>query len=166
MRFILKGSTRLPRDHVLGLLPEPIDPQRHGVASLEETLRLHARANPRRRPGGDDVARLEDHELRDVGYERLDAEHHRLRRSGLHALAIDVEPHAEPLHVLDLVRCDQPGPKWAEGRRALAFHPLTRPLQLKLALRHVVADTEARDMGKRFTLADVARARADHDREL
>src|SRR6478672_11651392 len=118
--LIRPGSTRLPSDHVLRLLPEPIDPKRDGIAGLEETRRLHAGADARRRAGGDDVARLEDHELRDVGYERLDAEHHRLRRPGLHALTVDVEPHAEPLHILDLVRRDQPWAQRAERRRALA----------------------------------------------
>src|SRR5258708_32039808 len=97
-RFIQKGSTRLPSHDLLRLLPEPIDPERHCIAGFEETLRLHARANTGRRTGGDDVAGLEDHELRDVRNERLDAEHHRLRRSGLHALTVDVEPHAEPLY--------------------------------------------------------------------
>ena len=38
-------------------------------------------------------------ELRDVGDERLDPEHHRRGRAGLHALAADVEPHVERLNV-------------------------------------------------------------------
>ena len=37
---------------------------------------------------------------------------------------------------------------------------------LELALRHVVADAIARDMGERLRFADVACARADHDREF
>ena len=54
-------------------------------------------ADARRRAGGDDVARLEQHELADIADEMRDAEDHRLGVAGLHALAVDVEEHVEVL---------------------------------------------------------------------
>src|SRR5438045_2647115 len=57
----------LPRDDLLFLLAELLDAERDDVAGFEELRRgLHAKANARRRAGDDDVARIEDHELRTV----------------------------------------------------------------------------------------------------
>ena len=69
------------------------------------------------------------------------------------ALAVDVEPHVEVLHVLDLVGRDHPGPERAERVAALALAPLRRALlQLELALRHVVDQAVAGDVLQRVLL--------------
>ena len=68
------------------------------------------------------------------------------RVAGLLALAVDVEPHVEVLHVADLVGRDQPGADRAEGVAALALVPGAAALDLVLALRDVVDDDIAGDM--------------------
>src|SRR6516225_8985417 len=122
-------------DAFLGLLTELLDAEMHDVAGLQEKLWLHAETDARRRAGGDHVARLEHHELADIGDEMLDAEDHRLGRAGLAALAAHIEEHREVLGVRHLVGGDEPGPDRPEGRRALALGPLAGALSLPSALR-------------------------------
>src|SRR5438046_1433804 len=62
--------------HGLLLLAETLDAEAHDVAGLEEPLRLHAHADAGRRAGSDDVARHEGEELREIGDDMVDAEHH------------------------------------------------------------------------------------------
>src|SRR4051794_26803408 len=114
----------VPGDHALPLLAESIDPKRHDVAGLEvDWLRLHAHADPGRRAGGDDVARQQGHEPADVADNLDDAEDHRLRVAGLHALAVYVEPHAKRMRIRHLVLGDQPGADRTERVAALALVP-------------------------------------------
>src|SRR6185295_4569960 len=155
-----------PHD-LLALLAQPLDAERDHVAGLEPYRRwLHAEGYARRRAGGDDVARLQHEELRAVPDDVRDAEDHGLRVAALALLAVDVEPHVELLHVLDLVLGDEPGPERPERLAALALGPLAAALLLELPLRHVVADAVAGDHVERVLLGEVARARPDHDREL
>src|SRR5712692_2846318 len=91
-------------DDFLALLPESLDGELHHVAGLEEhRCGLDAEADAWRRAGGDDVARQERHVVADVRDDLRDAEHHGARVAGLHALAVDLERHAECLRVADLV---------------------------------------------------------------
>src|SRR5208337_4261909 len=151
-----RRSGGLAGDDALRLPPEPRDSERNRVARPQEDRRLLTEAHARRRARGDDVPRLEDHELRDVGDEGFCAENHGRGRAALHALAVDVQPHVELLRVLDLVGRDQPRPQWAEGRAALALHPLARALDLERTLGDVVAYAVAGDVLERLGLAHIA----------
>src|SRR5262245_6311220 len=112
--------TLRPHD-LLPLLAQPVDAERDHVAGLEEfRLGLHAEPDARRCAGEDDVARLHDEELRAVPDQMPAIENHGASRAALALLAIDVEPHAQMLRVLDLVFSDEPGPKRAEALGAFA----------------------------------------------
>src|SRR5678815_1195650 len=90
------GALAWPGDHLLLLLAQAADAERHHVARLEEhRLGLDPEAHARRRAGADHVARQERHELADVRHDLRAVEDHRARVAGLHALAVDVEPHVE-----------------------------------------------------------------------
>ncbi len=165
---------RLPRRRYLPLTtfclcsPKPLDPQSHHVAFLEEhRRRLHAQPHARRRAGDDDVARLHDEELRAVPDQMLGAEDHGARVAALALLAVDVEPHVEVLHVLDLVARHQPRPDRPEGLAAFALVPLAAGARdLEVALGDVVRHEIAGDGVLRFRLVEIARALADDDAEL
>src|SRR5438034_309559 len=75
--------------------PESLDAQLHDVAGGEEARRLLPEPHAGRRPGGDDVAGKESHELADVADERGHVEDQLLGRAGLLCLAIDLEPHGK-----------------------------------------------------------------------
>src|SRR5260370_14603142 len=160
------SGTLRPGEDPLALLAEPLNPERNMIAGLEEALRLHPHAAAGRRARRNDVARLQNHEMRDVGNELLHVEDHRRGRPLLHALAIDVEPHVELLHIGDLIPGDEPGPERAECRTTLALHPLAGTLGLEFALGDVVADAIARDEIQSLVLGDVGGAGADDDRKL
>src|SRR5439155_7976570 len=155
-------------DDGLPLLAKTGDSERHDVAGLEIFgLGLHAHPDPRRRAGGDDVARQQRHVFRHVGNEVRDAENHRARVAALALLAVDVEPHVEILRVLDLLARDQPRTDRTERVAALALAPLRgAALHLVLPLRHVVDDAIARDMLERILLVDVACSLADDHAEF
>src|SRR5688572_10498001 len=144
--FLFFARSHLEGHDLLLLLAEAFDAEGHDVASLEEDRRLHAEADARRRAGGDDVARLQHHELRHVMQDVSTGEDHRVRAAGLHALAVDVEVHRQALYVLDLVAGNEPGAEWAEGLGALALHPLAATLDLEVTLGDVVADGVAGDV--------------------
>ena len=74
-----RGATILAHIAGVGMSADAGDMGFHDVAGVHEFRRLAGMANAGRRPGGDDVAGLEDHELRNVRHERPNAEHHRLR---------------------------------------------------------------------------------------
>src|SRR6266540_6924959 len=158
-----RGRLKIPRAcsswvgyDLLALLAKPLDGELHHVAGLEEQRRrLDAEAHARRRAGGDDVARQKRHVLADVRDDLRDAEHHGARVAGLHALAVDLERHAERLRVADLVGGDEPGADRARGVEALALVPL-RGRHLEGALRDIVDDAVARDVAERGGLVDVS----------
>src|SRR5262249_40922487 len=87
-------------------------------------------------------------------------------RALLPALAVDGEPHVEPLRVRYLVLGDEPRPERPERLRALALDPLARALDLEFALGHVVGATIAGGGLQRPALGEVARAAADHDAQF
>src|SRR5215813_5580489 len=96
------------RNDLLALLAEPVDAERDDVADIEEGRRLHAEADAGRRARRDDVAGQQREELRYVGNALRHREDHGRGASGLAALAVDVEPHAELLHVRNLILGDEP----------------------------------------------------------
>src|SRR5580693_1812024 len=156
----------LPLYHLLLLLAEPIDPQRHHIAGLQERRRLHAQPDARRRAGDDDVARLQDEILRAAPDDVAAVEDHGRGVAALAFLAIDVEPHVQLLRVLDLVLGDEPGAEWAERLAALALGPLPGALDLKDAFGDVVGEAIAGDDVERLIFAQIAGALADDDAEL
>src|SRR6185295_11440680 len=94
---------------LLALLAEALDPHRDDIAGLQPfLLALHAVRDAGRRAGGDEIAGLEDKELRAVPDEMLGAEDHGLGGAALALLAVHVRPHLEVLDVLDLVARDHP----------------------------------------------------------
>src|SRR5580704_8978621 len=109
------------RDDLLALLAEPLDAEGDDVADIEELRRLHARADARRRAGRDDVTGQQRHELRDIGDALRHGKDHGRGRSGLAALAVDIEPHREVLHVRDLVPGDEPRPERTKSVVRLAL---------------------------------------------
>src|SRR4051812_40828245 len=74
-------------DEGLLLASEPFDTELDDIAGLQVARRLHAHANAGRRTGGDHVARMQGHELRQIGNEEGDAVDHGLRRTVLHLFA-------------------------------------------------------------------------------
>ena len=142
------------------------DPEPHHIAGLEVARRLLAHADAGRRAGGDDVAGHQRHEVADVADQMVDREDHRPGVAVLHPLAIDVEPHVERLRIGDLVARHQPRPERGEAVAALALVPGAAALELIVALRHVVADEVAGDVGERVMHRDVAGGAADDHGEL
>src|ERR1700728_3112399 len=140
-----RPALRLELHDLLLLLAQPVDAEPHHVAGLEEfRLRLDAHADARRSPGDDHVARLQHKELRAVPDQMRDATDHGLRRALLPGLAIDREPHVEPLRVADFVLGDEPGAERSEGLAALALAPLAAAaFDLEAALGHVVGQAIA-----------------------
>src|SRR3954468_11509317 len=89
------GALISRRDNLLPLLAKSFDAERDDIADVEEFRRLHAGADAGRRARGDDVAGQQGQERRDIGNALCDGEDHGRGRSGLAALAVDVEPHRE-----------------------------------------------------------------------
>ncbi len=118
-------------------------------------LRLDAHADARRGAGGDHVARLQAHELAEIGDEVRDAEDHGLGRAVLVAVAVDFEPHLEVLRIGDFVGGDEPRADRAEGVGRLALVPLAAALGLEVALAHVVDDAVAGDVVEGVLFVDV-----------
>src|SRR6476661_6234610 len=109
-----RTKTTLRLDDLLALLAEALDAERDDVADIEILRRLHAGADAGRGAGRDDVAGQQRHELRDVGDALRHRKNHGRGRPGLAALAVDVEPHRQFLHVGYFVLGSEPrahGPK-------------------------------------------------------
>src|SRR5208282_1054370 len=84
----------------------------------------------------------------------------------LPGLAVDRQPHVEPLRVADLILGDQPGPERTESLAALALGPLAAALELENTLGDVVGEAIAGDRLHRLVLGEIARTAADDDAEL
>src|SRR3984957_19591540 len=128
----------LPLHHLLLLLTQPIDTERHHVAGFQERRRLHAEPDARRRAGDDDVAGLQDEILRAAPNDVAAVEDHGRGVAALAFLAVDVEPHVQFLRVLDLVLGDEPWAERAKRLAAFALGPLAGALDLEHALGDVV----------------------------
>src|ERR1700688_3034749 len=125
----MTASQRTSRSYdFLPLFAEPFDAERDHVADVEKFRRLHAHADPGRRAGRDDVARHQRQDLREVGNDLLYTENHGCGRPGLAALAVDVGPHRQLLHVRDLVLGHEPGTERAKRVMRPALGPLTEAL--------------------------------------
>src|SRR5580704_16939437 len=98
----------LPLHHLLLLLAQPIDAERHHVAGLQKRRRLHAEPDALRRAGDDDVAGLQDEILRAAPHDVAAVEDHGRGVAALTFLAVDVKPHVQFLRILDLVLGDEP----------------------------------------------------------
>src|SRR5881394_768238 len=146
--------------------PESLDAELHDVAGGEEAGRLLPEPHTGRRSGRDHVTGKQSHELADVADERGHVEHQLLGRAGLLRLAIDLEPHGEVVHIRDFVRRGEKGPQRRERVAAIALHPLAAALELEGPLRVVVVQHVAGDVPQGGILFHVARAPADHDRQL
>src|SRR5450631_979439 len=164
--MLARAVTASRRDNLLPLFAERLYAERHHVPDIEVLRRLHAGAYTGRRARGDDVAGQQRHELRDVGNALGHREDHGTGGAGLAALAVDVEPHRQLLHVGYFVPGDEPGTERAEGVVRLALGPLTETLDLEVALGNVVADAVARDVIERVGLADIFGAGADDGGDL
>src|ERR1700676_1747385 len=149
------------RDDFLPLFAQPLDAERDHVTDAEEFRRLHAGADAGRRARGDEIAGQQGEERRDVGNALRDGEDHGRGRAGLAALAVDVEPHREFLHVGNLVPGDQPRADRAERVVRFALGPLSAALLLEIAFRDVIADAVAGDVVEGVGLGDVFGAGAD-----
>src|SRR5579864_9663199 len=166
MPRMIRRSSYLELHHLLALLAEPVDAERHHVAGFEELRRLHAEPDAGRGAGDDDVARLHAEILRAGPDDVAAVEDHGRGIAALAFLAVDVKPHVELLRILDLVPGDEPRPEWAERLAALAFGPLPGALDLKHPLGDVVGEAIAGDRVERLVLRQVAGAAADDDAEL
>src|SRR5690606_29841766 len=155
-----------PGDGALLLFAEAFHAEPDDAARLEVRRRLLAHADAGRRAGGNDVARLQAHELAQVAHEVRHAEDHRARRAVLVALAVDLEPEVELVPVRHFVGRDEPRTDRAERIGALTLDPLAAHFQLEGALRHVVHDAVAGDVIERLGLRHVAGRPADDDAEL
>src|SRR5262249_38396388 len=133
------GISGLELQHLLPLIVQTLDAEGDHVAGFHKLqLLLHAHADPRRRAGDDQVARLEDEILRSVPDQVPAIEDHCRGVAALALLAVDFDPHVEALRVLDRVLVDEPGPERTEGLAALALGPLSGALELKDALGDVI----------------------------
>jgi hypothetical protein len=90
--FIQRCSSVAPVRDALFLNAESVDTKAHRVAGLQESRRLHAKANTRGRSGRDDVARFQQHVLAGFSDDTCDREDHVARIRALHSLAVDLEP--------------------------------------------------------------------------
>src|SRR5271166_6083788 len=160
------SSSLILADEPLALLAQPLDPEAHRLAGLEEDRRLLAHAHARRRAGGDHVAGEQPHEVAHVGHQLAHAEDHRPRAAVLHALAVDVAEHRQGLRIGYCVLRHYKRPDRAEGRAALALVPGAAALELVFALADVVDDRVAGDVIQRRALRNVVAAGADDDAEL
>src|SRR5947209_10202605 len=159
---VLFSVTASCRDDFLPLLAKGFDAQRDDVADIEKLWRLHAGADAGRRAGGDNVARPQGHELRDVGNALGHRKNHGRGRSGLAALAIDIQPHRQLLHVRYFILGDEPWADRTEGVMRLALGPLTEALDLKVALGYVIADAISGNVFQRVSLGYVFGGAADN----
>src|SRR5262249_22963659 len=110
----------LRRNDLLALFAEPVDAERDDVADFQELLRLQAEADTRRRARGDHIAGKQRQERRDVSDALRQGEDHGRGVAGLAALAVDVQPQAELLHIRDFILGDEPGAERTKGVVRLA----------------------------------------------
>src|SRR3954447_17846148 len=122
----------------LTLKTQVVDAECHHVTGLEVDRRLLAHADARWRPGVDQVAGLENHELAEVVDQEERVEQHRAGAAVLSLAAVDRQPQVQRGDRRQLVRRCEPGPARVERLRRLAFHPLAAALDLELALADVV----------------------------
>src|SRR6185312_17428901 len=127
---------------------------------------LVAHADTGRSARGDDVSRLERHEVTDIAHDPGDRKDHGTGVAGLHPLAIHLEPHVEALHIVHLVTGHQPGTHRPKGVAALALVPRAAALELIFPLRKIIDHAVAGDVLERVALIHIACRRADHDPEL
>ena len=121
--------------HGLALLAKARDFQLHHIAGLEEDrIWLHAHANARRGSGGDDITRVERHQLRQMADDLCNREDHCRCIASLHACAVHIQRHIKRLRIGNFIACDEIGAGGAEGVAAFALGPLPGQLRLEMPL--------------------------------
>ena len=162
-----RARTSARPDDSLALHPETGDAEFDDVAGLEEHRRLQPHAHAGRRPGVDQVTRLQHQELAQVVHQEQRVEDHQRGAAALPPDAVDVQPQVEPADVRELVGGDQPGPARIKRLGGLALAPLPAPLGLEGAFADVVDDDVAGDGRRRIGRARKVRgAASDHDAEF
>ena len=143
---------------------DAVDLDRDLVAGLQQPLRVAEDADAGRRPGEDQVARLEGRRLRRVADDLVDPEDQVRRRRVLHDVAVQDRADPERVRIADVGGRDERADR-AERVRRLAARPLA-VAELEVARGDVVRDDVAGDRLERVLLRDALHGRADHDAEL
>src|SRR5579883_46219 len=121
-----RESPVLPPTGLSPFLPCRCDRQSHGADALDLRLQLVAGLNLLLElggigvAGGDEVARQEFGDAREIANQPGDAVDHAVGLGRLAQLAVDPQFHLERLGVCDLVARDDPWPGGGEGVEALA----------------------------------------------
>ena len=126
---------------------------------------MHGR-DARRRAGGDDIAGLERHALRDEGNQRGNVEQHRRGAAVLQPPAVDVQADGDAVRVGQFVGSDEPRPERRRGGQVLAANEVAAVLLDEAAAADVVVQRVAGDTAHRLGAAHAQRAPADHDRQF
>lgn len=151
----------------LALLAEAGNVQLHDVTGFEvDRIWLDPHANTGRRACGDDIARVQCHELRQMTDDLCHAENHRGGIAGLHALSVHIERHIQRLRIWDLVAGHQKWAGGAEGVAAFALGPLTGQLGLEMPLGDVIDDTITGHMRQGLLFGDIFSSGADDHAQL
>jgi len=129
------------------LAAEVVDFEGDDVAGVEIARGLHAEADAGRSAGGDDVAGLEGHELREVVDQMRHVEDHRARVAVLAGFVVDPEAKAEVGRVGNFVGRDEPGAERVEGVAGFPLGPLAAAFELESAFGNVVGNAVAGDAG-------------------
>ena len=135
------------------------------VAGGEPDAGLAHAADPVGGAGGDDVARLQRHQLREVGEQRRHAEDQVRGRGPLHLLAVEGEADLDRVVRPGLVGGDQRRPAGGGAVEDLAGHPL-RGGELEVAGGEVVEQRVAGEVVERVGLGDFLGALADDEGDL
>ena len=121
--------------HGLALFAKACDFQLHHITGFKvDWLRLHAHPHARRGSGGDDITRVERHELGQMADNLRDREDHGRCISSLHAFAVHIQRHVQRLRVWNFISGHEIGARGAEGVAAFALGPLPGQLGLEMPL--------------------------------
>src|SRR5712691_8012443 len=136
------------------------------VAGLEPHRRIAMHAGAGRRPGPDQVARLERRERADVVDQPGEAPGQALGRVLLAQLAVDAGRDAQRLAGIELVGGHDPGAEAARLVEILALGDVQRAVAEPVAHAALVPEREAADHFERALARDVAALLADHQYDL
>src|SRR6516164_3197305 len=117
--------------HKLALLTQSLNAEADHLILFQVNRRLLAHSHTRRRTGGNDVAGIQSHELRNVMNKIAETENHSPTGSVLVAVPINLQPHLQILRIRNLITSDQPGTDRTKRVRRFSFDPLTAAFQLE-----------------------------------
>ena len=144
---------------------QPLHLAHDRVPRPKEAWRVHEHPHAVRRPGEDDVSRVEGGTGRDELDQGSHGEDHLLGRRVLTRLAVHLGTDPQPLRVRHLVGRGDPGPQGAEGVLALAAEEVPLP-PLPVPRGHVVRHAVAEHRVQRIRLPGPARGSPDDHSEL